>query len=163
VHAQTQRMRHVGILLGSADNTVSRSRLDAFLQAFRRLGWTEGQNVHLEIRWGANDQSKIAANAKELVGLKPDVILVGPSNTVIALLKETRSTPIVFVDVSDPIGQGVVDSLARPTGNVTGFSALEFSLIGKWLQLLKEAAPGLKRVGLMISTINTTSPRWFFT
>jgi putative ABC transport system substrate-binding protein len=96
-----------------------------------------------------------------MVGLKPDLIMAAPSNVVLALQKETRTIPIVFANVSDPVAQGVVDNLARPTGNLTGFGNLEQSLIGKWLQILKEAAPGLKRAGLMISTHNAASPIWY--
>jgi putative ABC transport system substrate-binding protein len=125
------------------------------------LGWIDGQNVRLDIRWTGSDPRLIAAQARELVRLKPDVIFVAPTNAVVPLQRETRTIPIVFAGVSDPLGQGVVKNLARPTGNVTGFSALEISLMGKWLQLLKEAAPGIKRVGLMISTGNAASPHWY--
>ncbi len=101
--------------------------------------------------------------ARELVRLKPSVIVAGPTNAFLPVQKETQSIPIVFVSVSDPLGQGFVKSLARPTGNATGFSNLEFSLIGKWLQVLKEAVPSVKRVGLMISTSNASSPSWYRT
>jgi putative ABC transport system substrate-binding protein len=158
---QAGRMRHVGVLMGWAEDTESRSWVAAFLQALQRLGWAEGNSAHIEIRWGGSDRQRVAAQAKELVQLQPDVILVGPTYALLSLQQETRSIPIVFVNVSDPLGQGIVERIARPTGNVTGFSSFEFSLIGKWLQILKEAAPSVNRVGLMISTINAVSPRWF--
>ena len=153
-------MRFVGILLGSLDNPEMRLRVTAFLQEFKLLGWTEGQNMRIELRWGG---SKPVAEARELVQLKPDVIVAGPTNAFLPVQEQTRTIPIVFVGVSDPLGQGLVQSMSRPTGNATGFSNLEFSLIGKWVQLLKEAAPGIKRVGLMISTSNASSPRWYQT
>jgi putative ABC transport system substrate-binding protein len=158
---QGERLRTVGILIGSADHAEARQRLEGFTQTFQQLGWTEGQNIRLDIRWGGDDPQIIAANARELVRLKPDVILVGPSNAVLHLKKETHTIPIVFVGVSDPLGQGIVQSIARPAGNITGFTNLEFSLMGKWLQILKEAAPSTTRVGLMISTANAASPSWY--
>jgi ABC-type uncharacterized transport system substrate-binding protein len=131
------------------------------VQALQELGWTEGRNVQVDLRWGGRSSESIAAQARELTQLKPDVIFAGPTNALIPLQKETRIIPIVFVTVSDPLEQGFVQSLARPNGNITGFSNLEYSLIGKWLQLLKEAAPGLTQVGLMISTMNASSPKWY--
>jgi putative ABC transport system substrate-binding protein len=126
-----------------------------------QLGWSEGRNLAMDIRWSHNDADRTKALAAELVSRAPEVILAGPSGVVIQLQQRTRSIPIVFVTVSDPIGQGIVDSLARPTGNTTGFSNLEFSLVGKWLQLLKEIAPGITRVAMMISTINAASANWY--
>lgn len=156
-----ERPRVVAILLGSADHPDMRRLVDAFTQSFKELGWDEGRNVRLDIHWSAGDARDNAAQAQKVVGLKPDIILAAPSNVVIALQKETRTIPIVFANVSDPIAQRVVDNLARPTGNLTGFSNLEQTLMGKWLQILKEAAPGLKRAGLMISTHNAASPIWY--
>src|SRR4051812_4420677 len=158
---QPERMRFVGVLMGTTDNAEARSRITAFLQAFQELGWTKGRTVQIDLRWGGSSPESIAAHARELIQLKPDVIFAGPTNALIPLQKETRTIPIVFVTVSDPLEQGFVQSLARPNGNITGFSNLEYSLIGKWLQLLKEAAPGLTQVGLMISTMNASSPRWY--
>jgi putative ABC transport system substrate-binding protein len=158
---QAERARLVGVLMGTADNAEARSRVAAFLQSFQELGWVDGRNVGIDLRWGGHSPERLAAQARELVQLKPDVIFAGPTNALIPLQKETRTIPIVFVTVSDPLGQGFVQSLARPGGNVTGFSNLEFSLVGKWLQLLKEAAPRITRVGLMISTGNASSPRWY--
>ena len=161
VGAQQSDVRRVGILMGSADNAEYRPRLTLFKQTLAQLGWIEGKNVQFDIRWNANDPQNQAAHARELVQRKPDVILASPSRVVFPLQKETRTIPIVFVIVSDPIGQGIVDNLARPSGNTTGFSNLEFSLVGKWLQILKEAAPKLTRVGLMISTTNGASSNWY--
>jgi putative tryptophan/tyrosine transport system substrate-binding protein len=158
---QTERIRTVGILLGSTDNTEMRRLLDGFMESFKKLGWTEGRNVRFDIRWSGGNPQNNAIEARELVRQQPDVIFAAPSNVVIALQKETHSTPIVFANVSDPIAQGVVDNLARPTGNLTGFSNLEQSLMGKWLQILKEAAPGLRRAALMIATVNAASPIWY--
>ena len=147
--------------MGSDDNAEARSRITAFLQALHELGWSEGGTVHIDLRWGGHSPERIAAHARELVQLKPDVIFAGPTNALIPLQQETRAIPIVFATVSDPLGQGFVQSLARPNGNITGFSNLEYSLIGKWLQLLKEAAPGVTQVGLMISTLNASSLKWY--
>jgi putative ABC transport system substrate-binding protein len=156
-----QRPQRLAVLMGGVDDGGWRPLLDAFLQALEQLGWKEGHNIATQIRWGANDRERIAVLARELVALKPDVILVGPSNAVIQVQRETRTTPIVFVTVSDPIGQGIVDNLARPSGNATGFSNLEFSLIGKWLQILKEIAPAVKRVAVMIFIGNAASANWY--
>ena len=158
---QTGRTRRIGILMGGSDNTEYRARVALFMQTLAQLGWVDGQNVTFDIRWNANDLQIITAQARELVQLKADVILASPSRVVIPLQQETRTIPIVFVTVSDPIGQGIVDNLARPTGNTTGFSNLEFSLIGKWIQILKKAAPKITRVGLMISTSNAASNNWY--
>jgi putative ABC transport system substrate-binding protein len=154
-------MPRVGILMGGADNSNMRPRLAAFQEAFRQLGWLEGRNVQFDIRWGNNDGERLAVLARDMVQLRPDVILAAPTNALLPLRKQTSSIPIVFVGVSDPLGQGIVESLARPTGNLTGFSNLEFSLIGKWLQVLKEIAPGVMRVAVMISTSNPSSAGWY--
>lgn len=156
---QTERIRTVGMLLG--DNLEMRQQLDAFMKSFNELGWIDGRNVRFDIRWSDGNPEKNATQARGLVSEQPDVIFAAPSNVVIALQKETHSIPIIFANVSEPIAQGVVDNLARPTGNLTGFSNLEQSLMGKWLQILKEAAPGLKRAALMIATSNSASPIWY--
>jgi putative ABC transport system substrate-binding protein len=158
---QTARSRTVGILLGSTDNPEMRRLLDAFIESFKALGWTENRNVRFDVRWGGGNLENNTVQAQDLVRQQPDVIFAAPSNVVIALQKQTSTIPIVFANVSDPIAQGVVDNLARPTGNLTGFSNLEQSLIGKWLQILKEAAPGLRRAALMISVGNAASPIWY--
>jgi len=158
---QTKRIYKVGILLGSTDNPEVRRLLAAFMESFKGLGWTEDRNVRFDTRWSGGNQQNNAIQAQELVRQQPDVIFAAPSNVVIALQKETHSIPIVFANVSDPIAQGIVDNLARPTGNLTGFSNLEQTLMGKWLQILKEAAPGLRRAALMISINNAASPIWY--
>ena len=158
---QPKRIYKVGILLGSTDNPEVRRLLAAFMESFKGLGWTEDRNVRFDTRWSGGNQQNNAIQAQELVRQQPDVIFAAPSNVVIALQKETHSIPIVFANVSDPIAQGIVDNLARPTGNLTGFSNLEQTLMGKWLQILKEAAPGLRRAALMISINNAASPIWY--
>ena len=158
---QTARIRTVGILLGSTDNPEMRRLLDAFIESFKALGWTENRNVRFDVRWGGVDLENNTVQAQDLVRQQPDVIFAAPSNVVITLQKQTSTIPIVFANVSDPIAQGVVDNLARPTRNLTGFSNLEPSLMGKWLQILKEAAPGLRRAALMIHIRNAASPIWY--
>jgi len=154
-------MRRVGVLFGGPNTADFRSKLAAFQQTLQQVGWVEGRNIEFDIRWGSNDADRILQEAHELVRVKPDVILVGPTDALVPLKKETETIPIVFVGVSDPLGRGIVKSIARPTGNVTGFSNLEFSLIGKYLQILKEIAPSTKRVAVMIHTSNAVSVNWF--
>jgi putative tryptophan/tyrosine transport system substrate-binding protein len=158
---QTERIYTVGILLGMTDNPDSRRLLDAFMESFTELGWTEDRNVRFYIRWSGGNPQNNAIEGQEMVRRQPDVIFAAPSNAVIALQKATHTIPIVFALVSDPVAQGIVDNLARPSGNLTGFSNLEQTLMGKWLQILKEAAPGLRRAALMISTYNAVSPIWY--
>jgi putative ABC transport system substrate-binding protein len=158
---QSERMRRVGVLSGGPNDAIFRARLTAFEQALQQMGWVEGRNVEFNVRWGGNDAERIVAESRELVRGRPDVILVGPTNALIPLRKETDKIPIVFVQVSDPVGQGIVESLARPSGNLTGFSNLEFSLVGKWLQTLKEIAPAVTRVALLIQTSNAVSASWY--
>jgi len=157
---QSERMRRIGVLIGSEDNVDARALFAEFQQALEQLGWTYGRNIQIDIRWGS-DPERIIAYAKELVRLSPDVIFAGPTNVVGPLQRETRSIPIVFVRVSDPIGQGIVESLARPNGNVTGFSNPDFTLVGKWLQILKDIAPSVTRIGLMVSTTNAASAYYY--
>ena len=146
------RLRRVGVLMpGAADDPTGQSRISAFLQRFRDLGWTEGRNVSIDVHKDAADQDGIATAAAELVGSKPDVILTSGSGSLLALLRETRSIPIVFAQVFDPVGAGFVKSLARPGGNVTGFTPAEFELGGKMLEILKELAPGVSQVAVMLN------------
>jgi ABC-type uncharacterized transport system substrate-binding protein len=160
-HAEQQdRVRRLGALIGGDDNTDARALFAEFQQALEQLGWTYGRNIQIDIRWGS-DPERRDAYAKELVRLNPDVIFAGPTNVVVPLQRETRSIPIVFIRVSDPIGQGIVESLARPNGNVTGFSNPDFPLVGKWLQILKDIAPSVTRVGLMVSTSNVASAHYY--
>ena len=154
------KVRRIGVLIGSDDNTEARALFAEFQQALEQLGWIYGRNIQIDIRWGS-DPERIIAYTKELVRLNPDVIFAGPTNVVVPLQRETGSIPIVFIRVADPIGQGIVESLARPNGNVTGFSNFDFPLVGKWLQILKDIAPSVTRVGLMVSARNVASAYYY--
>jgi putative ABC transport system substrate-binding protein len=143
---QSGGMRRIGVLLpGAADDPEYQARVGAFLQGLALLGWTIGRNVGIDIRWAAN-AAEIRRHAAELVALAPDVVLATGGTFVEALQPATRSLPIVFVNVADPVGGGYVDSLARPGGNITGFMNYEYSLSAKWLELLKQISPRLTRV-----------------
>jgi putative ABC transport system substrate-binding protein len=143
-------MRRIGILLpATADNTEFQARVGAFLQGLQQLGWSIGRNVRIDTRWGGASALDIRRHAAELAALGPDVILSSGSSTVGALLQATRTVPVVFPNVGDPVGAGFVDSLARPGGNATGFMNFEYSLGGKWLELLKQIAPGVTRAALL--------------
>jgi putative tryptophan/tyrosine transport system substrate-binding protein len=147
---QGERMRSVGVLMSLvADDPEGQARVAAFRQELQQLGWIEGRNVRIDIRWAAGDADRIRRYAAELVALAPDVILAIGAATTGPLRQATRTVPIVFVNVSDPVGAGFVASLARPGGNATGFSIFEFGMAGKWLELLKEIAPSVKRVAVI--------------
>ena len=147
---QTDRVRRIGALLNfTEDDPEAKERLAAFRQGLERRGWSEGRNVHIEHRFTAVRTERISALAKELIGLQPDVILAHSTACAAALQYETRTIPIVFVNVSDPIGLGLVASLARPGGNLTGVLHLEASIISKWLAMLKEIAPRVTNVLLL--------------
>jgi putative ABC transport system substrate-binding protein len=147
---QTDRIRRIGLLIPFAESdSEAQAQIAAFKETLRTLGWNEGRNVRSEYRWAAQDTVRIGAFAKELVELQPEVILTRTTPVTVTLLKETRTIPIVFAVVSDPVGDGLVASLARPGGNVTGFTNVDASLGSKWLQLLKEIAPRTKRVAFM--------------
>ena len=137
------------LLSFAADDPVGQIRVAAFQQGLQQLGWTEGRNVRIDIRWGMGDADRIRNYAAELVGLAPDVILANGSVVVAPLLQATRTIPIVFVFVPDPVGAGYVDSLSRPGGNATGFSQFEYATSAKWLELLKEVAPGVTRAAVL--------------
>ena len=132
-------------------NAVGQAQLAAFRQRLQELGWTEGRNVRIDVRWGAGDVVRIRGHAAELVGLSPDVLLAYVSAQLTALARETRAIPIVFIGASDPVGAGFVASFARPGGNITGFTTYEPSLGGKWLATLKEVAPATVRAALMVN------------
>ena len=149
-HAQQpERMRRIGAFAGIEDDAEGQARFAAFLQGLRQLGWADGRNVRIDYRWGGGNADNIRKYAAELASLAPDVILAAGAAAVGPLLQATRTVPIVFVIVPDPVGAGFVDSLARPGGNATGFMTFEYSLAGKWLELLKEIAPGVKRVAVL--------------
>jgi ABC-type uncharacterized transport system substrate-binding protein len=147
---QSERVRRIGVLMAVADPS-NQSYLAAFRGALTKLGWTEGSNLQTEVRWGAGDADKIRSFAKELVDLRPDLIVGHSTPVVVALVRETQTIPIVFVNVADPIGSGFVLSLARPGGNSTGFMTDNSALGGKWVELLKEIAPQTVRVALVFN------------
>ena len=147
---QTERMRRIGVLMpAAADDAIFQAWVGAFLQGLALLGWNIGSNVRIDTRWATSSAPEIHRHAAELAALAPDVILAHGATTVGPLLELTRAVPIVFPVVVDPIGAGFIDSLARPGGNATGFVVFEYSLSGKWLELLKEIAPSVTRVAVL--------------
>src|SRR5215472_14491566 len=147
---QGERKRRIGVLMNlSSDDAEGQARNAAFLQGLQEFGWTVGRNVRTEYRWGAGDAELFRRYASELVALAPDVILAGGGAVVPSLLQATRTVPIVFTGTPDPVGAGFVESLARPGGNATGFTPWEFGIGAKWLELLKEIAPGTTRVAVI--------------
>jgi ABC-type uncharacterized transport system substrate-binding protein len=147
--AQGERMRRIGVLMTTAaDDAEGQARIAAFLQGLQQWGWTVGGNVRIDIRFGA-DNAATRKHASDLATLAPDVILANSSAAVGSLLQATRTVPIVFAIVADPVGAGFVDSLARPGGNATGFTPFEYGVSGKWLELLKQVAPGVTRVAVV--------------
>ena len=147
---QHEQMRRIGVLMNFAsDDTEGQARIAAFHQGLQQLGWTVSRNVQIEYRWGAGDADRIRKLAAELVELAPDVILSAGSPSVAALQQTTRTVPVVFVGVVDPVSSGFVDSLAQPGGNITGFHVYEYSISGKWLALLKEIAPNVTRAAVI--------------
>ena len=158
---QAERVRRIGVLSGATKDTPDlQVRLAAFQQVLQQLGWTDGRNVRIDYRWGAGSADNIRRYAAELVALAPDVILAtGP--TVEQVLQATRTVPIVFVIAADPVGSGFVDSLSRPGGNATGFMLFEYSLSAKWLELLKQIAPGVTRVAVLRDPAIPTGPAQF--
>jgi putative ABC transport system substrate-binding protein len=153
----SKRMLRVGALIGFAEHDpATQRRVAAFLKRLADLGWTLNRNVAIDFRYGAGDADKNRAFAKELVSLNPDVIFVNSTSATAAVQRETTIIPVVFATVSDPVGSGFVASLARPGGNMTGFVNVEASISGKWLGLLKELAPGIKRAGLMYNPTTAT-------
>jgi putative ABC transport system substrate-binding protein len=147
-HAQNmQGMRRIGVLHSTAEGDLeAKAELAAFEQELKNLGWREGQNIRIDYRFGAGDATRIAAFAKELVASKPDLVVARSTPVLKAVASETKTIPIVFIAVSDPIGEGFATSLARPGGNATGFTNVESAMAGKWVELLKDITPGLKRV-----------------
>jgi putative tryptophan/tyrosine transport system substrate-binding protein len=149
---QSDRVRRIGLLMGGDENDPEeKRRLTAFTQALADLGWTDGRNVRMDLRWFGDDINRIRALAHELVGLQPDIILANGTAATAALQRQTQTIPIVFASVSDPVTSGIVARLDRPGGNITGSVNWEASLGGKWLELLSETVPGLKRAAIMFN------------
>jgi len=147
---QPERVRRIGVHLpGAADDLEYQARLATFLRELQQLGWTDGRNVRIDIRWGAGDAELYRRYASELLALAPDVILTTGGATLVGLQPATHSVPIVFVNVTDPVGAGFVDNLARPGGNVTGFTPYEYGMSAKWLELLKQIAPRVTRAAVL--------------
>jgi ABC-type uncharacterized transport system substrate-binding protein len=161
-HAQQpDRMRHIGALAGIANDAEGQARFAAFRQGLQQLGWTDGRNIRIDYRWGGGDADNIRKHAAELAALAPDVILAAGGAITGPLLQATRTVPIVFVHVPDPVGAGFVDSLARPGGNATGFINFEYSVSAKWLELLKQIAPGVTRAAVLRDPVITAGTGQF--
>jgi putative ABC transport system substrate-binding protein len=149
---QGDRVRRIGVLMPYDENDpVAKTRISAFTQALADLGWIVGRKVRMDVQWPGADIDRMQALAKELVGLQPDIIVANGTPVTAALQRETRTIPIVFTEVGDPVGSGLVAALNQPGGNITGFAILEASMGGKWLELLSEIAPGIKRVAIMFN------------
>jgi ABC-type uncharacterized transport system substrate-binding protein len=148
---QGERMRRIGVLIGGVapDDPDAQANMAAFLQVLQQLAWTEGRNVRIDYRWGLGNADNIRKYAAELAALAPDAIFASGNAAMPSLLQATRTVPIVFVNVADPVGSGFVDSLARPGANATGFVQFEYNLSGKWLELLKEIAPRVTRAAVL--------------
>jgi putative ABC transport system substrate-binding protein len=149
---QGDRVRRIGVLMLQNENDpISKARISAFTQALADLGWSDGRNARIELRWSGGDPIRLRALAQELVGLQPDIIETNGTFPTVAVQRETRTIPIVFANVGDPVASGLVARLDRPSGNLTGFANFEATLGGKWLELLSEMAPGLKRAAIMFN------------
>ena len=149
---QGNRVRRIGVIMPYDENDPEgKLRYAAFRQALADLGWTDGRNLRMDLRWAGDEINRIRALAQELVGLRPDIILTNGTPATAALQRETRTVPIVFAAVADPVASGLVPRLDRPGGNITGFADFEATLGGKWLELLSEIAPGLKRAAMMFN------------
>ena len=152
---QSERVRRIGVLTALAESDPEvMAWLKAFQEELQRLGWEQGRNIRIELRSAGNDQHRLRTGAAELVGMTPDVLFANATPALVALNRETRSLPIVFVQVSDPVKLGFVTNLARPGGNVTGFANFEHPIGGKWLDLLKDTAPGSSRVAVILDPDN---------
>jgi putative tryptophan/tyrosine transport system substrate-binding protein len=151
VAAQPERMRRIGVLMGFPNDAQGQARITVIRQELSKFGWAEGRNAYIDIRWAAGDPELTHTYAAELVRLEPDVIIANSSLGVKALLRETRTIPVIFMAVPDPVGQGFVESLGHPGGNATGFSLIDFSMVTKWLQMLRELSPSMSRVAFMFN------------
>jgi len=156
---QAERVRRIGLLMGVADDREGQPRVTALKQGLQELGWTQGRNIQIETRFGEGDPGRIRAHAAELVALAPEAIVGQTMPVIRALRQATSSIPIVMVGVNDPVEQGLVSSLAHPGGNITGFTFVDFQMVGKWLEMLKEAAPGVSRAALMFNP--DTAPHYY--
>src|SRR5262249_53509428 len=156
---QGDRVRRIGLLMGVADDREGQARVTVLKQGLQELGWADGRNIQIETRFGGADTGRIRAHTAELVALAPDVIVGQATPVLRALRQATSSIPVVFVGVNDPVEQGFVSSLAHPGGNISGFSFIDFQMVGKWLEMLKEAAPGVARAALMFSP--DTPPHYY--
>jgi putative ABC transport system substrate-binding protein len=160
---QGERVRRIGVLITFDENDpLAKSQLSALTRALADLGWTDGRNVRMDLRWAGGDPTRTRALAQELVGLQPDILVGAATPTTVALQRETRTIPIVFANVDDPVGSGLVVALNHPGGNITGFGYLEASMVGKWLQLLSEIAPGLKRAAIMFNPDTASQSTYVF-
>jgi putative ABC transport system substrate-binding protein len=160
--AQGDRVRRIGVLMAIAENEEGRARIAAFREGLQAFGRVEGRDIQIEARWAAGDVAKVQALANELVKLKPDVILANATTVTRALRAHTSDIPVVFVLVSDPVGDQLVASLAKPGGNVTGFTTFEFSLASKWLEILKETAASVRRVAIVFNPMTAPAGGWAY-
>jgi len=149
VRAQSERVRRIGLLMPVFDDADWRAGYAACVEALQQLGWTDGRNVQIETRWGGSRASDIRRSATDLVALAPEVLVAGGTASLGPLLQVTNTVPIVFAAATDPVGAGFIESMARPGGNATGFVQSEYSISGKWLELLKEIAPGVRRTAVL--------------
>ena len=154
---QPDRMKRIGVLIAFSNDSEFQGLIKAFKQTLEAQGWVDGKNVQFDERWAQGDANRIPSLAAEMVRAAPDVILAVATPVLVALRQQTRTIPLVFVNVSDPVDGGFVESMARPGGNITGFTSFEYSIGGKWLDLLKEATPSLKRVMVVLNQDNYTS------
>jgi putative ABC transport system substrate-binding protein len=160
--AQSAPVRRVGVLMnGAATEALPQSYVVAFVQGLRQLGWIDGRNLRIDVRWNAGDAALARIYAAQLIGLMPDVILAASTTNLTVVQQATSTVPVVFVQVSDPVEQGFVASVTKPGGNLTGFSMYEFTVGGKWLDLLKEIAPGLTRVAVMFNPHTSPQSQFF--
>src|SRR5262249_5116869 len=158
---QGERMRRIGVLTILAENDPEvKAWLAAFQDGLQQLGWTQGRNISIDYRWAGEDRERLRAYAAELVKMSPDVLFAATTPALAALHRETRSLPIVFAQVSDPVKLGLVANLARPGGNITGFTTVEHAIGGKWLELIRDTAPGLTRVAIIFEVDNPSQPAY---
>src|SRR5215475_1478660 len=156
---QTERVRRIGVLTAANEHDPeTQLRMGAFREGLEKLGWAEGRNLHIDYRWGGGSIERTGTYAAELVALKPDVIFAAPAAAAVALHRETRTIPVVFAQVPDPVGLGLVESFSRPGGNITGFALFEYAIGLKWLELLKQIAPHVSRVAILYDPASPTSP-----